>query len=327
MHVDDGQAVYNSRSLYDSLIVVLEQRYGPLVHHLVTDSFLGQTVHRNKRGAVSYSMSGYITKLAKTHGVSEHERVSTPSSTDLFKDPPTNSTPYPLKKYQQLLGGLVYTVKIRHDIRKEVVYLASRTTSPTYHDYIKARRVLVYLQTTKYLGPTFYTDEGVLAYGHADAAYGVHSNYQSQSGFSISIGRFSAPVCSYTGSQKCISTSSMESEYVCLTECGKRLTFVRALLEDLGFPQDAPSIIFEDNESAIKLAVAPQIPRKSRHIHIRHHYIRELVHLGQIEIRHLRTASMVADLFTKPLAAAVFIPFRDQLLNVKHLVLPPGVTL
>jgi hypothetical protein len=36
---------------------------------------------------------------------------------------------------------------------------------------------------------------------------------------------------------------------------------------------------------------------------------------------------MVADLFTKPLAAAVFIPFRDQLLNVKHLVLPPGVTL
>jgi len=119
----------------------------------------------------------------------------------------------------------------------------------------------------------------------------------------------------------------MESEYVCLTECGKRLTFVRALLEDLGFPQDAPSIIFEDNESAIKLAVAPQIPRKSRHIHIRHHYIRELVHLGQIEIRHLRTASMVADLFTKPLAAAVFVPFRDQLLNVKHLVLPPGVTL
>ncbi len=120
MLVDDGQAVYNSRSLYDSLLVVLEKRYGPLVHHLVTDSFLGQTVHRNKSGAVSYSMSGYITKLAKTHGVSEHERVSTPSSTDLFKDPPPNSTSYPLKKYLQLLGGLVYTVKIRHDICKEV---------------------------------------------------------------------------------------------------------------------------------------------------------------------------------------------------------------
>ena len=86
-------------------------------------------------------MSGYITKLAKTHGVSEHERVYTPSSTDLFKDPPPNSTSYPLKKYQQLLGGLVYTVKISHDIRKEVVYLAGRNAISTYHDYLKKRGV------------------------------------------------------------------------------------------------------------------------------------------------------------------------------------------
>ncbi len=96
-------------------------------------------------------MNGTITKLARKPGI----------SADLFKDPPANSTSYPLKKYQQLLGGLVYVVKIHHDVRKQVVYFDGCTSSPTYHDYAKARRVLVYLQTTKYLGPTFYTDEGM----------------------------------------------------------------------------------------------------------------------------------------------------------------------
>ena len=51
----------------------------------------------------------------------------------------------------------------------------------------------------------------------------------------------------------------MEAEYVCLTECGKQIAHYRALLAELGFPQENPTIIYEDNKSAIDLSKAPQI--------------------------------------------------------------------
>ena len=263
-------------------------------------------------------MEGYIRRLCKLHGVLPNERVETPSTTDLFY-PPHNVEPYPLKKYQQLIGGLIYCLKIRHDVRKEVIYLASRTSGPTLSDYIKARRVLVYLNSTPTLGPTFYTEEGAVLYGYADASYGVHADGRSQSGYFISIGKNSAPICCYTGAQSsCVTLSSMESEYVCLTEAGKKISHFRELLSEVGFPQLNPTTIFEDNQSAINLAIAPQIPRKSRHILIRHHYIRELVANKIVVLQHLTTDRMVADLLTKPLATITFIPLRNALLNLRY---------
>ena len=84
-------------------------------------------------------------------------------------------------------------------------------------------RVLRYLNTTKKLGPTFYTEERVVLYGCVDAAYGVLADWRSQTGYFISIGRYSAPICCYTSAQSaCVSQSSMEAEYVALSELGKK---------------------------------------------------------------------------------------------------------
>ena len=260
-------------------------------------------------------MEGYIKRLAKTHGVLPTEFIDTPSSTDLFY-PPHNSKSYPLREYQRIIGGLIYCLKIRHDVRKEVIYLATRTSCPTESDYKKARRVLVYLNSTSTYGPTFYTTEGAVLSAHADASYAVHTDGRSQSGYYCSIGRYSAPVCCYTGAQNsCVSLSSMSSEYVCLAECGKKIVHLRQLLADVGFEQKEPTVIYEDNQSAIDLAVAPQIPRKSRHILVRHHYIRDLVATKIVTIKHLGTDQMVADLLTKPVSALKYIPFRNALLN------------
>ena len=79
----------------------------------------------------------------------------------------------------------------------------------------------------------------------------------------------------------------MEAEYVCMTECGKKIAHFRSLLAEIGFPQSHPTTIYEDNKSAIDLTKAPQIPRKSRHINIRHHYIRELVASNTVVIEYL----------------------------------------
>ena len=108
----------------------------------------------------------------------------------------------------------------------------------------------------------------------------------------------------------------MEAEYVALlSSCGKRIAHYRNFLETIGFTQEASTTIYEDNQSAINLAQAPEIPRKSRHIHVRHHYIRRLVQDNLIKIEHLRTASMVADMLTKLLPVKLFIHFSRLLLN------------
>jgi hypothetical protein len=110
----------------------------------------------------------------------------------------------------------------------------------------------------------------------------------------------------------------MEAEYVALSQAARKLLEFRYLLEDIGFAQLAPTIIYEDNMSAINLAVAPHITRKSRHIHTRHHFIRDLVAQRLAVVKHLATEDMLADFFTKPYGPKKFRVTRDRLFNVQQ---------
>ena len=149
---------------------------------------------------------------------------------------------------------------------------------PTMLDLSKAVLVLRYLSGTPKLGPTYYTTEGPTLVCYADCAYGVHPDGRSQGGFSLHIGRGNAPFFVHSKRQsECVAVGSMEGEYVCLSSAARKVLEFRYFLEDIGFPQTAPTVIYEDNMSAINLAKAPAISRKSRHIHIRHHFIRDCV--------------------------------------------------
>ena len=138
-------------------------------------------------------MEGYIRKLALREGIDPSDWVQILSNVDLFHAP-HNVAPYDLKPYQQLNGGLIYVLEIRHDVHNEVIYLATKTKPPTVSNYNKISQVLVYLQSAIKDGPTFYTEEGPTLYGSTDPSYGVHEDSRSQSGYHISIVRNSAPI-------------------------------------------------------------------------------------------------------------------------------------
>jgi hypothetical protein len=108
----------------------------------------------------------------------------------------------------------------------------------------------------------------------------------------------------------------MEAEYIALTQAVKKALPLRFLLEQLGFPQKGPMIVFEDNMSAINLANSPTVTKNSKHIFQRHHYIRHLVKNNIAKIIHLPTDQMTADLLTKPMAPKLFLRLRDKLLNI-----------
>ena len=89
----------------------------------------------------------------------------------------------------------------------------------------------------------------------------------------------------------------------------------RQLATDLGWPPAGASPVYLDNKTAINLVVAPEVTRKSRHIAVKHHYIRQLSARDIIKCIYVPSGDMRADVMTKYLARIHFIRRRDILLN------------
>ena len=67
----------------------------------------------------------------------------------------------------------------------------------------------------------------------------------------------------------CLSTA--ESEYVALSGCVQEIIWVRRVLSFLGFEQDQPTVVYEDNEAAMALANNSCMTKRARFIDVRFH--------------------------------------------------------
>ena len=107
--------------------------------------------------------------------------------------------------------------------------------------------------------------------------------------------------------------SSCEAEYVSASEAGKEITWLRQLLAGIGFPQNEPTVMCCDNNGAICLSNDPSFHARAKHIHVRHHYIRELVQMNTIKLKYVCSKDNIADIFTKPLELQPFTKLRNLL--------------
>ena len=73
-----------------------------------------------------------------------------------------------------------------------------------------------------------------------------------------------------------------------------------------------PLLICNDNQSAIALVKNPQKHSRTKHIDIRHHFIREHYQSGDITLDHVESERNVADIFTKPASKPKLLGFRKQ---------------
>jgi hypothetical protein len=83
----------------------------------------------------------------------------------------------------------------------------------------------------------------------------------------------------------------------------------------MGFSQDSPTIVFEDNQSCIQMAHGAGDHQRTKHINPKYHYTREQINAGEMVVKHLSTTDMVADILTKGLSSAQFCYLRDILMN------------
>jgi hypothetical protein len=178
---------------------------------------------------------------------------------------------------------------------------------------LKLERVLKYLNGTPDFGICLKADSPTKILAHIDASYGVHIDGKSHSGMFVSLG--SGPIMVKSSKQRIVTKSSTEAELIALSDQSGLVIWSRDFLVAQG-ETPGPAVIGQDNQSAMALADrGASVSERTRHIHIRHYWIKDRVDFGDIQIVYTPTEDMIADIFTKPLQGDRFYKIRAILLN------------
>ena len=108
-----------------------------------------------------------------------------------------------------------------------------------------------------------------------------------------------------------------EAEYMALAPATQEALWLRSLLRELGFKQDKSLPIKEDNVAAIYIARDPMYPKRTKHIDIKHHFIRDNVRDGAISVEYIPSKNNLADLLTKALPKADFENLNQHILRIE----------
>ena len=74
--------------------------------------------------------------------------------------------------------------------------------------------------------------------------------------------------------------------------------------------------VFEDNEGAIKLATNKHASRRTKHIDVKHHLVRDASDARKVRVAYVRSEDQHANLPTKPLDTQTFYKHENFILNV-----------
>ena len=316
MHVDDLFVIFSCSRLGNELEKQLRRKYNTIkVQEGRSVSYVGMYFTRNDNYTVSAKKIGYVEGLLRRYNDSiDNKVVVTPSDTLLFTDD-GNGEPVNQTWFSSLLMSLMYiALRTRPDIIKEVAYLSTHMQNPTKNDVPKLVRILRYLNGTKDRGITFSNDDMNLSVW-IDASYAIHDDAKSQSAVVITVGDHQGPLYVRATKQKYMTTSSTWSELAAIHDGMSTILWCRQLLEDLGFKQ-APTTIYQDNQSTIKLAYKGEgASAATKHLKVRYFYVKENLDSKEIAIEYCPTDYMIADIMTKPTDARRFGYHRDRMMN------------
>jgi len=315
VYVDDLLFMASSKNIIEEVIDHLRTKFEDInVTYGKVLSYLRMELSFD-HGVFKVTMKGYIEKLIKENNVTEF--AQTPASNDLFNI--TNEeqlSDKDQKATHSLVAQLLYlSVRVRPDILLPVNFLSTRVNKFTEGDGIKLSRVLKYLNYTKDLGLSLKcaNPEEIEIITAADASYGCHVDGKGQTGILTSLG--AGAVNSSTTKQKLVAKSSSEAELIASSDGISHLVNVKNYLSSRGFKIKNLKLL-QDNVSTqhiIKNGI--KSAKRMRHLNIRYFFMKQCVDDNNIEVKHVSTSDMIADLFTKPIQGERFNLLRDKVLG------------
>lgn len=217
--------------------------------------------------------------------------------------------------YQQLIGSLMYiSCGTRPDIAYAVHTCSQFMQNPGEKHITAAKHILRYLKGTPDIGITYSKqpeEYANLLYGYVDADHATNKDDRKSVGGHVLM--LNGAAISWASRKiRTVALSSFESEWYSASTCACEVTVMQRMLEELGFPQDGPTTVYEDNMACIYASRNEKgLHSKAKHIDVRVHRLRQQVEAGDLTLVKIDTQWQVADNFTKSLPRAGVEMSRD----------------
>lgn len=324
LHVDDSRIIAEHQHDAEWAKSQIASRFE--IRDITTCTrYLGMEIKETDEN-ICISQGRYIEEILNEFNMTECKPATTPMETGLKIDTSVTATTDDSKdkslatNYRKCIGCLQYLVTTtRPDITFAVNYLSRFNSCPNNQAWQALKRILRYLRRTRNDGIAYpkrqSEDLTPVAYSDSDWA-GSDPTFKSTSGYVIFMN--GAPVSWRSMRQNSVSKSTTEAEYIAASETACELLWLKDMLEDAKLTEPSSSRLntsqlFVDNRAAIDLAHSEAINRRSRHIEVRHHILRDWVQKGEINLEYVPTEANKADGFTKPLSKDLFQKYVDRI--------------
>lgn len=317
VHVDDLKITCESQATIDEFTSYLQGKYPEITKKVgrVID-YVGMTFDYTTSGEVSVTMANMVADILQSSGV--EVKKASPGTSMLFevRDTAVKLCESRKQYFHSHVAKLLYLAKrVRPECLTAVSFLATRVQCADEDDLSKLERLLGYILGTRERGVTLRVGPHMGVATYIDAAYGVHTaSGKSHTGCVIVLGD-RGPVFAKSAKQKIVTKSSTEAELVATSDSASQAIHMRNFIIAQGYTV-GPVVIYQDNMSCIALMKrgGPGSER-SRHINIRHFWLKERTQSGEVVYEHLGTKEMFANALTKPVQGAQFIKERAALTN------------
>ncbi|KAL1448410.1 hypothetical protein WDU94_012392 [Cyamophila willieti] len=199
----------------------------------------------------------------------------------------------------------------RPDITYAVSFLSRYLDKPNRKVWTGAKRVLRYLQHTKRMAIVYKqsNDKRLVAFSDSDWAQDSKDGKSVSGGIVFFCGN---PVMWLSKKQTCVTLSSTEAEYVAAALISTEIISLKSICKDL-INEDIETVLCMDNQGAMKISMNYENSRRSKHIDIKYHFIKDCVHQNAFSLQYVDTSRNTADILTKSLTRYVFESHTERM--------------
>lgn len=316
LYVDDVICTSNSEGFKCKLFADLGETYGFKDLGLLT-SYLGIRVRQTETG-ITIDQEEYARKLCDKFDLKagQSNRCGIPMETSLKlkkceQEKDGNCQHIQGKvPYREAIGSLMYLVTgTRPDLMFVVGQLSRFVEHPTEQHFGALKRVMRYLLGTVEKGITFEKrgslDIGLHLQGHSDSDWANDvDTRKSTTGYVFTL--TGGAVSWASRRQTIVAQSTAEAEYVAACEAAMEGKALMNILDEILPEIKCKITLGVDNQSSYVMATNPTFGRRTRHIELKWHYVREQVMKKELYLLKVKSVDNPADLFTKPLAKQRF---------------------
>ncbi|GJZ19175.1 putative ribonuclease H-like domain-containing protein [Tanacetum coccineum] len=258
--------------------------------------FLGLQV-KQKTDGIFISQDKYVADMLKKFDLASVKTAITPMETKMALTKDEEADDVDVHLYRSMIGSLMYLTASRPDIMFAVCVCSRFQVTPKTSHLNAVKRIFKYLKGKPNLGLWYPRESSFDLEAFSDSDYaGANLDRKSTTGGCQFLG--SRLISWQCKKQTIVATSTTEAEYVAAASCCGQVLWIQNQMLDYGF-NFMNTKIHIDNESTICIVKNPVYHSKTKHIEIRHHFIRDSYEKKLIRVEKIHTDFNVADLLTK----------------------------